>query len=625
MINTGSTGERREGAGGARSLRCAVYTRKSSEEGLEQAFNSLDAQREAGQDYIKSQRHQGWTAIKTTYDDGGYSGGSTDRPGLQRLLADIQEGRVDVVVVYKVDRLSRSLADFARLMQVFDEKEVSFASVTQQFNTTTSMGRLTLNMLLSFAQFEREVTGERIRDKIAATKRKGVWVGGRPPLGYRIPTKEDANYTQGDRVLRIEESEAALVRAVFAGYLKCGSLMTVAKDLNTQGHHTRVWTGRDGTKRGGNPLDRIHLYYILTNPLYIGKITHRRRAHRTAVLDSDGHDLVGRREHHAQPGDIYDGLHEPIIDRATWDKVQAKMASIPRSSIIKQEWNGRHLLKGKLRTSEGSLMSPSWAQRKVNRQSRATKAGARQVTLYYVSQKAIRQGYAACPIRTINAHHIDDLVRAMVIDHCKGAHQTDLATLEVRARDIAIRSVVNQVTLGPDMLTVDLQTAQVSAAVEAATASRSSKSAKRPSGTGLASVPIQVIAPTVSTEGPLTRLTLKVDIRRFDNRRLVVSPDGRQLYSKVNPEGGTSNHEHIRLALGLAYAWHKELLESGESITSLARRYKVGEGRVHTLLALTHLSPSVIGRAMQGLLPGTTNLGTLLEWARNLDWHRHPA
>ena len=193
-------------------VRCAVYTRKSSEEGLDMAFNSLDAQREAGLDYIKSQKHQGWTAITTAYDDGGYSGGSTDRPDLQRLLDDIHKGRVDVVVVYKVDRLSRSLADFAQLMQTFDEHNVSFVSVTQQFNTTTSMGRLTLNMLLSFAQFEREVAGERIRDKIAATKRKGVWVCGQPPLGYRLPREGEPDFVLNDRTLRVIEPEAELIR-----------------------------------------------------------------------------------------------------------------------------------------------------------------------------------------------------------------------------------------------------------------------------------------------------------------------------------------------------------------------------------------------------------------------------
>jgi len=251
-------------------LRCAVYTRKSSEEGLEQSFNSLDAQREAGRDYIKSQKHQGWTAVSTHYDDGGYSGGTTQRPALQRLLDDIARGRIDVVVVYKVDRLSRSLADFARLMQTFDEHKVSFVSVTQQFNTTTSMGRLTLNMLLSFAQFEREVTGERIYDKIAATKRKGVWVAGRPPLGYRVSRPDEA---PGDRRLRIVEHEAAIVRAIFAAYLKRSSPLAVARRMNAAGHATRAWKDARGNTRGGNRFNAATVKKILCNPVYVGKIT----------------------------------------------------------------------------------------------------------------------------------------------------------------------------------------------------------------------------------------------------------------------------------------------------------------------------------------------------------------
>ena len=224
-----------------RKARCAIYTRKSSEEGLEQEFNSLDAQREACEAYIASQRHEGWIPVPDHYDDGGISGGTLQRPALQRLLADIEAGRVDVIVVYKVDRLSRSLMDFAKLVEVFERHGVSFVSVTQQFNTTTSMGRLTLNILLSFAQFEREVIGERIRDKFAASRKKGMWMGGHPPLGYDIE----------NRKLVVNETEAALVRHIFERFIRIGSATKLVKELNAEGYRTKSWVTASGRQREG--------------------------------------------------------------------------------------------------------------------------------------------------------------------------------------------------------------------------------------------------------------------------------------------------------------------------------------------------------------------------------------
>src|ERR1700754_4405334 len=243
-------------------VRCAIYTRVSTEHGLDQEFNSLDAQYDAASAYIKSQAHAGWTLLRSRYDDGGYSGGSTDRPNLQQLLMDIQGGKIDVIVVYKVDRLTRSLADFAKLVELFDRHGVSFVSVTQQFNTTTSMGRLTLNVLLSFAQFEREVTSERIRDKIAASKRKGLWVGGMAPLGY--DTK--------DRKITVNEAEADHVRGIFRGYLKLGSLTPLMADLRTRNIVTKVRTLKTGETVGGIPFTRGPLAHLLRNRFYIGEV-----------------------------------------------------------------------------------------------------------------------------------------------------------------------------------------------------------------------------------------------------------------------------------------------------------------------------------------------------------------
>jgi site-specific DNA recombinase len=274
-----------EGASNA-IRRCAVYTRKSSEEGLEQDFNSLHAQREASEAFIKSQQGEGWKLVKTAYDDGGLSGGNMERPALQRLLEDIRHGLIDVVVVYKVDRLTRSLADFAKMVEVFDGQGVSFVAVTQQFNTTTSMGRLTLNVLLSFAQFEREVTGERIRDKIAASKRKGIWMGGCPSMGYDVC----------DRRLVVNQAEAATVREIYQRYLKTGSVPKLKKALDRDGIVSKIRVSRKGNKSGGLSFSRGALYELLSNPIYIGEIRHKRERH--------------------------PGQHQAILERGLWERVQ---------------------------------------------------------------------------------------------------------------------------------------------------------------------------------------------------------------------------------------------------------------------------------------------------------------
>src|SRR5664280_2349067 len=270
-------------------VRCAIYTRVSTDHGLDQEFNSLDAQYDAASAYIKSQAHAGWTLIRSRYDDGGYSGGSTDRPDLQKLLDDIRGRRLDVIVVYKVDRLTRSLADFAKLVELFDANGVSFVSVTQQFNTTTSMGRLTLNVLLSFAQFEREVTSERIRDKIAASKRKGLWVGGMAPIGY--DTK--------DRKISVNEAEVAVVRTIFRSYLKLGSLNLLMTDLRKRGIVTKVRTLKTGKTVGGIAFTRGPLAHLLRNRFYIGEVAFK--------------------------GEILAGEQLAIIDRNLFDAVQAKL------------------------------------------------------------------------------------------------------------------------------------------------------------------------------------------------------------------------------------------------------------------------------------------------------------
>jgi DNA invertase Pin-like site-specific DNA recombinase len=319
-----------------KAVRCAIYTRVSTEHGLDQEFNSLDAQYDAASAYIKSQAHAGWTQIQSRYDDGGYSGGSTDRPDLQRLLDDIRARKIDVIVVYKVDRLTRSLADFAKLVELFDAHGVSFVSVTQQFNTTTSMGRLTLNVLLSFAQFEREVTSERIRDKIAASKRKGLWVGGPLPLGYDLK----------DSKIVVVEAEAKQVRLIFNRYLDLSGVNALVRDLKAKDMQTKTKLLSTGAIRGGIPFGRGTLFYLLRNRFYIGEVKYK--------------------------GDILPGQQPAIIDRFLFDAVQQKLTD-QWSTRSKIRNAGDHLLTGLLFDEVGHRMGPT----------HATKAGIRY--RYYVS------------------------------------------------------------------------------------------------------------------------------------------------------------------------------------------------------------------------------------------------
>jgi DNA invertase Pin-like site-specific DNA recombinase len=301
-----------------RKLRCAVYTRKSTEEGLDQEFNSLDAQRDACESYIASQRAEGWCLIQEHYDDGGISGATLERPALQRLLADIEVKRVEVLVVYKIDRLSRALMDFAKLVDVFDRNNVTFVSVTQSFNTTTSMGRLTLNILLSFAQFEREVIGERIRDKFRASRSRGMWMGGHSPLGYDVK----------DRKLVVNESEAAIVRTIFERFVRIGSATTLARSLAAEGIRT---------KRQRH-IDRGYLYILLNNRTYVGDAVHK--------------------------GVSYPGEHEPIITRELWDKVHAILQESPRKRAANTRGqNTPALLKGLLFGPNGLAFTPAYTRR----------------------------------------------------------------------------------------------------------------------------------------------------------------------------------------------------------------------------------------------------------------------
>jgi site-specific DNA recombinase len=369
-------------------VRCAIYTRVSTEHGLDQEFNSLDAQYDAGSAYIKSQAHAGWNLIRSRYDDGGYSGGSTDRPDLQKLLEDIHSRKIDVIVVYKVDRLTRSLADFAKLVELFDAHSVSFVSVTQQFNTTTSMGRLTLNVLLSFAQFEREVTSERIRDKIAASKRKGLWVGGTLPFGYEMKEGKIA----------IVEEEAELVRLIFRRYLELGSVNELLRFLRERNIRTRTKQLSTGATRGGIPFGRGALYYVLSNHFYIGEVKYK--------------------------NEILPGQQPPIMDRALFESVRQKsLVQWSHRTIARNKSD--HLLTGLLFDDAGHRMIPT----------HATKAGVRY--RYYVSRPFLHgeaKTASAGSVSRIPAADIDDTVVKCLKEHL-AARQDKPTTSAVRLED----------------------------------------------------------------------------------------------------------------------------------------------------------------------------------------------
>jgi DNA invertase Pin-like site-specific DNA recombinase len=333
-----------------RTLRCALYTRKSSDEGLDQEFNSLDAQREACAAYVASQMREGWKLVSSRYDDGGFSGGNMERPALQHLLADIAAGKIDIVVVYKIDRLTRSLADFARMVELFDEHQVSFVSVTQSFNTTSSMGRLTLNVLLSFAQFEREVTGERIRDKIAASKAKGMWMGGFPPLGYDLPQDKS-------RKLVVNEADAEAVRMIFAQYLELGSVHALEAWLRKEGVVSKRFVSVAGKTTGGVAFTRGALYHLLRNPIYAGLIRHK--------------------------GAVHQGQHEPIVEQGLFDEVQSTLDAKRRRHAELMTKRDNAPLVGRIFDALGEPMSPSVSRGKLGKRYR-----------YYVSASLQKGGGA---------------------------------------------------------------------------------------------------------------------------------------------------------------------------------------------------------------------------------------
>jgi site-specific DNA recombinase len=551
-------------------FRCAIYTRKSSEEGLEQDFNSLHAQRESCDAYIKSQRHEGWTPLPSLYDDGGYSGGSTERPALKRLLADIQSHLIDVVVVYKVDRLTRSLADFAKIVEIFDAAGVSFVSVTQQFNTTTSMGRLTLNVLLSFAQFEREVTGERIRDKIAASKQKGMWMGGWVPIGY----------DRKDRTLTINETEAVTVRAIFDLFLKLKNVQRVQAELARLNLTTKPYATPRGRAVGGLSFARGHLYKILSNPLYIGEIEHK--------------------------GVRYPGQHPPLIDAATWDAVQAQLVANHHENRARTNVKSKSLLAGLIYDDAGNRLVSS----------HATKNGKRY--RYYVTSQGTGRSVAAASVPRLRlpAATIDELVLTKLQGFLTDKAKISNLLRETRCRPAEIGSGLRIASKFADSLTSAAPMAQnVGDLLARVTVSPTS------------------LKISIKQDQLLTILTDTFVGASEDNSQdniisleatIPAAPGGGSGKLVFEDQNGKTPNAVVVKAIARASVWFEHLTTGKtQSMAQIGIGENITDNYVSNLIHLAWLSPDLVGRVVEGDLEATASARTaILTRKSDVLWRR---
>lgn len=541
-----------------KTIRCAIYTRKSSDEGLEQDFNSLDAQREACAAYIASQKHEGWVELPERYDDGGFSGGTMERPGLKQLLADVRAKRVDVIIVYKVDRLTRSLADFAKIVEILDTQAISFVAVTQQFNTTTSMGRLTLNVLLSFAQFEREIAGERIRDKIAASKAKGIWMGGNVPLGYEAK----------DRSLKINPGEAQKVRSIFDRYLELGSVHLLADELRVHRVCSHRRTTQGGKIIGGHPISRGSLYLILRNPVYIGQITHN--------------------------GKTYPGLHEPIIKRDRWDRVQQLL---DRNRVVQRRKERSRVpspLAGLVFDSAGERLTPT----------HTSKRGLRY--RYYVSQSSVlgrpRKDDKRWRIPATELEQtIVDALTSLLRDESRlsslvGLHRMAPANAKSRLEAAAalgstlsidnphklrngLREIIQQIEVAEKSIAITVSLGSLAKALQLEEATEDGL------GNHKIVVPIQIT-------------------KRGVEQKLIV---GANFATPRGPD------ETLLTAIARAHVWIEELkLGRVCNLNEIADRHRLPSSYVRAHLPLAFLAPSIVSAILEGRQPADLSLKQLM-------------
>jgi site-specific DNA recombinase len=549
-----------------RSYRCAIYTRKSSEEGLEQNFNSLHAQREACEAFIKSQASEGWKLIRTAYDDGGLSGGTMERPALKRLLADIGEAHIDVVVVYKVDRLTRSLADFAKMVELFDTHKVSFVAVTQQFNTTTSMGRLTLNVLLSFAQFEREVTGERIRDKIAASKKKGMWMGGVPPLGYDVR----------ERQLVINQAEADLVRLIYNRYLELGCVRELSRDLKRRGIVSKVRVSQKGIRSGGCYFSRGALYELLANPIYIGEIRHKQERH--------------------------PGQHQAILPSELWNRIQQRLSENAGRGRGSSNRSISSPLAGKVFDSSGQ---PLYVQGAIRRGRRYR---------YYVSKSLVNcaaadndQGWR------LSAPELERTV-AIAARNLLSDRASLLQALESSDIDAPDPRAILE---SASSLLIRLQNESDAASCLVELISRVEL---RSEGIAL-TLGIQVLSSHVSVAPNTLNLfrfvPLKMKRRGLETR--IILGTGGDLPRKVD--------RALLKAIARSRAWFEELACGRvRSLADIARREKITRRYVERLSRLAFIAPAIVTAICQGRHPAALSTETLLNRIDlPLEWSAQPS
>jgi site-specific DNA recombinase len=555
------------------AVRCAIYTRKSSEEGLEMSFNSLDAQREACQAFIISQREEGWRALPALFDDGGYSGGSMERPALKRLLEEVERGRIDTIVVYKVDRLTRSLADFAKIVEALDARGVSFVSVTQQFNTTSSMGRLTLNVLLSFAQFEREVTGERIRDKIAASKHKGMWMGGRVPLGYDVK----------HRHLVVNQEGAELVNYVYRQYLELGSVSRLKADLDRQGIKSKERISVTGVRSGGVSFFPGALYSILANPIYLGEVRHRDQS--------------------------YPGQHEAILQRDLWEEVQAKLRSDNQGRRNGVRANCSSILMGLLQDEEGNRFSPShtvkngkryrYYIRKArvvdpDRQSKAIRLPAydveRQVSVRVLT--FLRSTSELMKCLGVPGDH-PNLVQQLLKGAKQQAHEWGTPAIE---REF-LRKTIHRVLVYADRLSIEMSRSKLRASLTANLGEDCQPA-----------LPQQTLS-----EDDLVSFNVDARLKRCGGEmRVVILPDSSREQPIITP---------MLRSIVAAYKWREELAAGGGSKRTLSmRRLEVKSEYQRRVLGCAFLAPDIVEAILDGHHSSDLTVKRLSRRHLPLDW-----
>lgn len=552
--------------------RCAIYTRKSTEEGLDQDFNSLDAQREAAEHHIRAQAHEGWVLMPQRYDDGGFSGGSMERPAVKKLINDIEDGLIDVVVVYKIDRLSRSMADFIKLMELFDRQKVSFVSVTQHFNTDTSMGRLTLNILQSFAQFEREMTAERIRDKFAASKRKGMWMGGVPPLGYDVRKRK----------LEINPQEAEIVQYIFHRYIEMGSTTILVKELEEKGYTTKNWVSRSGKHHKGNPINKSTIYKILCNQIYIGKILHK--------------------------GTVHEGEHDGIISKETFEKARALSDSRKPNASPLRCTAANYLLRGLVFDEDGYALTCA-----------AVKKAAKRYR-YYVSTKAIKKSYADSPLRTVPAQILEDVIVDQMRRLLSRPEWTKQVLADPHWGDIQdpkmeqkiVRALENFEQLWDELFPVEQERLVKLVIQRVVVTLRKVYIELRPVGmVGLLHeiLPDTKIRDTRPTEDMPITIEIPVNFKKRSGRKYITSPDGADLSHYKKPKFQTNMIQAI--VRGHEFS---DMLDKNPDMTikQLATEEKLDHGYIAKAIRMTQLAPDIIEAILKGRQPQAMTLAELM-------------